>query len=306
MGHGSYTSTDWAKLQSSRNINADSKVGDLYQSRGMKEVYDPSKMKVRESRDSKDNPLSTAIIVGLDVTGSMGYLSEEIAKNSLNKTMVEIYDKQPVTNPHIMFQAIGDSKSDSAPLQATQFEADIRIAEQLLDVFFESGGGGNGGESYCLSWYFADTRTDIDCYNKRGKKGYIFTIGDECCHEKLTRVEIKRVFGDDVERDYSAKELYQSAALKYNIFHIVMKAGSYKTQNSGQEWEKLIPGHVIELGPSQLKYLAELFVSVMQLSEGGNKKDIVDQWKNPGTRLVIASALGGLVLGDQKKGFFKF
>jgi hypothetical protein len=31
---------------------------------------------------------------GLDVTGSMGYLSEEIAKNSLNKTMLEIYDKQ--------------------------------------------------------------------------------------------------------------------------------------------------------------------------------------------------------------------
>src|SRR5664279_2754939 len=112
MGSGSYTSTDWAKLQSNRNINADSKVSDLYQSNRMKEVYDPSKIKVRESRDSKDNPLSTAIIVGLDVTGSMGYLSEEIAKNSLNKTMLEIYDKQPVTNPHIMFQAIGDSKTD--------------------------------------------------------------------------------------------------------------------------------------------------------------------------------------------------
>ena len=306
MGHGSYTSTDWAKLQNSRNINADSKVSDLYQSRGMKKIYDPSKIKMRESRDSKDNPLSTAIIVGLDVTGSMGYLSEEIAKNSLNKTMLEIYDKQPVTNPHILFQAIGDSKSDRAPLQATQFEADIRIAEQLLDVFFESGGGGNGGESYCLSWYFADTRTDIDCFNKRGKKGYILTIGDECCHETLTRDEIKRVFGDDVERDYSAKELYQSAAKKYNIFHIVMKAGSYKNQNSGQAWAKLIPGHVIELEPVQLKYLAELFVSVMQLQEGGNKKDIVEQWKDSETRLVIAEALGGLVIGDQKKGFFKF
>jgi len=306
MGHGSYTSRDWASLQSSRNIKADSKVSDLYQSRGMKAIYDPSRIKMRESRDSKDNPLSTAIIVGLDVTGSMGYLSEEIAKNSLNKTMLEIYDKQPVTNPHIMFQAIGDSKSDRAPLQATQFEADIRIAEQLLDVFFESGGGGNGGESYCLSWYFADTRTDIDCFNKRGKKGYIFTIGDECCHETLTRDEIKRVFGDDVERDYSAKELYQSAAKKYNIFHIVMKAGSYKNQNSGQAWAKLIPGHVIELEPVQLKYLAELFVSVMQLQEGGNKKDIVEQWKDSETRLVIAEALGGLVIGDQKKGFFKF
>lgn len=306
MGHGSYTSGDWANLQSSRNINANSRVSDLYKSRGMKPIYDPSRIKMRESRDSKDNPLSTAIIVGLDVTGSMGYLSEEIAKNSLNKTMLEIYDKQPVTNPHIMFQAIGDSKSDQAPLQATQFEADIRIVEQLLGVFFESGGGGNGGESYCLSWYFADTRTDIDCFNKRGKKGYIFTIGDECCHETLTRDEIRRVFGDGAERDYSAKELYQSASKKYNIYHIVMKAGSYKTQNSGEAWKKLIPGHVIELEPDRLKYLAELFVSVMQLTEGGNNKDIVAQWKDAGTRLVIAEALAGLVPGEAKKGFFKF
>jgi len=242
----------------------------------------------------------------LDVTGSMGYLSEEIAKNSLNKTMLEIYDKEPVTNPHIMFQAIGDSKSDRAPLQATQFEADIRIAEQLLDVYFEGGGGGNGGESYCLSWYFADTRTDIDCFNKRQKKGYIFTIGDECCHEKLTRQEIKRVFGDDVERDLTAKELFKSASNKYNIFHIVMKAGSYKNQKSGEAWEKLIPGRVIELEPEQLKYLAELFVSVMQLTEGGNKKDIVAQWKDQGAQVIVADALGRLDLADQKKGFFKF
>lgn len=306
MGHGSYTSGDWANLQSSRNINANSRVSDLYKSRGMKEKYDPLKIRMRESRDSADNPLSTAIIVGLDVTGSMGYLSEEIAKNSLNKTMLEIYDKQPVTNPHIMFQAIGDSKSDQAPLQATQFEADIRIAEQLLDVYFEGCGGGNGGESYCLSWYFADTRTDIDCFNKRGKKGYIFTIGDECCHETLTRDEIRRVFGDGAERDYSAKELYQAAAKKYNIFHIVMKAGAYKSQNSGQAWKKLIPGRVIELEPDRLKYLAEIFVSVMHLAEGGNKKDIVGQWSDSETRLVVAEALGGLELGEQKKGFFKF
>ncbi len=306
MGYGSYKSTDWAQLRSSRNINANSTVSDLYQSSGMKDYYDPSRIKVRESRDSVDNPLSTAIIVGLDVTGSMGYLSEEIAKNSLNKTMLEIYDKEPVTNPHIMFQAIGDSQSDCAPLQATQFEADIRIAEQLLDVWFEGNGGGNGGESYCLSWYFADTRTDIDCFNKRGKKGYLFTIGDECCHGTLSREEIKRVFGDDVERDFSAKELFQAAAKKYHIYHIVMKAGSYNSQKSGDAWEKLIPGRVIELEPEQLKYLAELFVSVMKLTEGGNKKDIVAQWTDPGAQSVVADALGRLSPGDPKPGFFKF
>jgi hypothetical protein len=272
----------------------------------LKPAYDPSLISVRESRDSEDNPLSTAIIIGLDVTGSMGYLSEEIAKNSLNKTMLEIYDKQPVTHPHIMFNAIGDAKSDQAPLQATQFEADIRIAEQLLDVWFEGNGGGNGGESYHLTWYFAHFHTDIDCYNNRKKKGFIFTIGDECCHAKLTKEEIKRVFGDDAERDYTSKELFDLVSVKYNIYHIVMKAGSYKGQKSGEAWNKLIPGHVIELEPDELKYLAELFVSVMHFSEGGNTKDIVDLWKEQGAQLAVANALGALESGKKKHGFFTF
>lgn len=125
MGYGSYRSTDWDNLRSSRNINSQSTVRDLYRSKSMKDSLNPYGVAYREFRDSMDNPASTAIIIGLDVTGSMGYLSEEIAKGALNRTMMEIYDKNPVTNPHIMFQAIGDSLCDSAPLQTTQFEADI-------------------------------------------------------------------------------------------------------------------------------------------------------------------------------------
>lgn len=310
MGYGSYTSNDWAKLKRSRNITDSSTVSQLYTSREMKDIYNPAKINIRESRDSEDNPLSTAIIIGLDVTGSMGYLSEEIAKNSLNKTMTEIYEKQPVTNPHIMFNAIGDSISDLAPLQATQFEADIRIAEQLLDVWFEGRGGGNGGESYNLTWYFASRHTDIDCFEKRKHKGFIFTIGDECCHQVLTKKEIARVFNDNCERDYSSEELFYEASKKYNIFHIVLKAGAYNYQKSGENWKKLIPGHVIELETDNLIYLAEIFVSVMQFTEGMNKKDIVSQWNDVKLQTLIAEVLGELNInnGDNKteQKFFKF
>lgn len=306
MGFGSYTSNDWNRLRSARNINDDSTVNQLYNSRFMKAIFDPSKIKVRESRDSEDNPQSTAIIIGLDVTGSMGYLSEEIAKNSLNRTMLEIYDKQPVTNPQIMFNAIGDSLSDQAPLQVTQFESDIRIAEQLLDVWFEGRGGGNGGESYNLTWYFAARHTDIDCFKKHGRKGFIFTIGDECCHPKLTVREINRVFNDDCERDYSSKELFDEASRKYNVYHIVLKSGAYGYQNSGESWKKLIPGHVIELNPDDLKYLAEILVSVMQLQSGKNLNDISVQWSNIDVRKAVVEALSELDVEQHKKGFFKF
>lgn len=305
MGHGSYQSRDWDRLKSDRNISNQSTVSDLYQSKQMKEALNPYGVKYRESCDSMDNPASTAIIVGLDVTGSMGYLSEEIAKGALNRTMLEIYEKNPVTNPHIMFQAIGDSKSDRAPLQTTQFEADIRIAEQLLDVYFEGRGGGNGGESYLLSWYFAAKHTKIDCYEKRKEKGFLFTIGDECCHNDLTTAEIQRVFGE-IDRNYTAKMLFAEASEKYEIFHIVMKAGAYKYQNSGEAWKELIGNRAIELSPDDLDVLPEIFVSLMQLARGMKLEAIVEQW-NGKASVVVKNILADIgSLGQEKNKFLSF
>ena len=298
MGHGSYLSSDWDQLRKKRNINGNSTVWDLYQSKEMRAELNPYKVKFRESCDSMDNPASTAIIFGLDVTGSMGYLSEAIARFALNRTMLEIYEKTPVTNPHIMFQAIGDAKTDEAPLQTTQFEADIRIAEQLLNVYFEGHGGGNGGESYLLAWYFAARHTKIDCWEKRRGKGFLFTIGDECCHQELTDSEIRRVFGEE-SADCNAISLYQEAAKKYEIFHIVMKAGAYNMQHSGEQWHGLIGNRAIELSPEDLDVLPEVFVSLMQQARGAGKEQILTQWDGK-ARDVVKEVLEQ-VMGDLLK-----
>ena len=90
MGHGSYKSTDWDRLKTTRNINDQSTVRNLYRSNQMRAELNPYKVTYRESCDSLDNPASTAVIFGLDVTGSMGYLSEAIAKYALNSTMLQI------------------------------------------------------------------------------------------------------------------------------------------------------------------------------------------------------------------------
>ena len=299
MGYGSYQSKDWDKLKSARNINAQSTVRELYQSRQMRPELNPYGVNYRESCDSLDNPASTAIIFGLDVTGSMGYLSEVIARDALNRTMLEIYAKTPVTNPHIMFQAIGDGLSDNAPLQTTQFEADIRIAEQLLNVYFEGNGGGNGGESYLLSWYFAAKHTKIDCWEKRKEKGFLFTIGDEKCHQYLTSEEIQRIFGEESPICESS-QLYREASEKYEIFHIVMKAGSYQYQKSGQHWHDLIGNRAIELDPEDLDVLPEIFVSLMQHTRGMEKQQILDQWEGKAATVVKG------ILDEVTQDFLKF
>lgn len=299
MGYGSYQSKDWDKLKSDRNINDRSTVRDLYRSRHMREELNPYQVAFRESCDSMDNPASTAIIFGLDVTGSMGYLSEAIARDALNRTMLEIYAKTPVTNPHIMFQAIGDGITDTAPLQTTQFEADIRIAEQLLNVYFEGNGGGNGGESYLLSWYFAARHTKIDCWEKRHEKGFLFTIGDECCHQFLSSEEIRRIFGED-SPVCEAGELFREASEKYEIFHIVMKAGSYQFQKSGEHWHNLIGNRAVELDPNDLDVLPEIFVSLMQYIKGMDKEQILEQWDGKAATVVKE------VLNDMAGDFLKF
>ena len=219
MGCGSWTPHDWDSYSKS-SIAGKSAAG-IYTSKMMKAEFDPKDIPVRESRDSADHPSSNAIIIGLDVTGSMSDILEGVAKK-LNVLVSEILDRKPVTDPQIMFNAIGDAMCDTTPFQATQFESDIRIAEQLTQLYFERGGGGNGFESYPLAWYFAAMHTDIDCLNKRNQKGFLFTMGDDCYPTKLTAREIKQIFGDTVERDIPVDELLNLVNRKYEVFHLVL------------------------------------------------------------------------------------
>ena len=171
MGRGSYTSADWSKLKKSSSISETSTASQIFKKRAMEERFNPRFIQLREARDSEEHPDSTPIIIGLDNPGSMGYLSEEIAKNALNETMMKLYSTKPVSDPQLMFAAIGDV-TDQAPLQVTQFESDIRIAEQLLDLWLE-GAGGDAPEDFSLLWYFAAKHTVTDSFTKRKKKGFL-------------------------------------------------------------------------------------------------------------------------------------
>ena len=195
MGGGSWASTG-RSYYSDTSIRAKSasNVKEVFKSSRINKALDPKDVKPRESCDSKDNPESTAIILALDVTGSMGNIAHEIASKGLGSLIEGIFQRKPVTDPHIMFMAVGDANCDSAPLQVSQFECDHRIVEQLTQIFVEQGGGGNCFESYDLPWYFAGTRTAIDCFKKRGHKGYLFTMGDEFPPDGLKADQRKEIF----------------------------------------------------------------------------------------------------------------
>ena len=243
------------------------------------DALDPKKINIRESRDSEENPESNAIILALDVTGSMGSIAHQIAKDGLGKIIEGILEQLPVTDPHILFSAIGDVTCDSAPLQASQFEPDHRIIEQLNQIYVEGGGGGNRTESYDLPWYFAANMTSIDCFEKRGKKGYLFTFGDEMPPDGVAKRHIKRFIGRDAQGDATAKDLLNAASETYNVFHVIIEEGWFARQVGPKKvadaWRKFMGKRALPL--DDYTRLPELVLAAMHVAEviiGHEDKDV--------------------------------
>ncbi len=303
MGYGRWTDKDWEKYAAA-HIKGKASVDDIYTHRSIAGELDPKGVKVRESCDSAENPMSTSIIVALDVTGSMGMVLDVMARDGLKTLAGEVYDRKPVTDPHIMFMGIGDAEAgDRAPLQVTQFEADIRIAEQLTKIYLERGGGGNHYESYALAWYFAAMHTRIDCFEKRKRKGILFTIGDEKPTPYLRAEDIERVFGYRPQFDrISARELLTMASRQYDVFHIIVEEGSY-FRNAGawvkDEWRKLLGQRAILL--SDHRKMSEVIVSTLQIMAGEDPGDVISSW-DKATGLVVANAVNSLRRPDDAAG----
>lgn len=288
MGYGSYTAGDWAKLKASKPSIASGSASQIFASKQMNPKYDPKFVEARESRDSEEHPNSTPIMIGVDVTGSMGYLSEQIIKDSLNELMQKLYSSSLIQDPQMLFAAIGDAVCDKAPLQVTQFEADIRVAEQLLELWLENGGG-DSPEDYELLWYFADKHTRTDCYDKRGQKGFCFTIGDAGFHPELGAQSIRRIFNDPFSRTMTSMELAKRAGEKYELFHIVVDGSSDTFDNAA----RIIPGRVLKVSKSEIRYLPEIIISTMLLTRGMTKQEILNQW-GENARAVVERALSHL------------
>lgn len=306
MGTSRWDDSAWVSHTSSVKTKTREEI---FSSSHMPEKFDPKKITVRESRDSALNPNSNAIIVALDVTGSMGINAEQLARNGLGVMVEEIIKRKPVSDPHVMCMGIGDVKYDSAPLQVTQFEADITIAEDLKNIYLEGGGGGNCFESYNLAWYFAALKTSIDCYEKRGKKGYLFTLGDEEAPEDLLANEIRKVFGNQETKDYTSEQLLNMASKMYHVYHIVVKQGSHARHyfdDVMKSWKELLGQRVLVLEKNE--DLAEVIVSTIEVNEGRAIKDVIDSW-SPEKALSVKTAITQLAPyegGSSGTGVVKF
>ena len=296
MGGGYWRREDFARYSAGmgRTVRADGHIDtsrmsgaqDMYRARQIDPKMDPMRV-MRECCDNDEHPATVPVILALDVTGSMGGALLKTAA-SLNVIMQNVLDTYK--DVEFMVMGIGDLAYDRAPIQISQFESDIRIAEHLDRIWFERGGGGNSFESYTAAWYMGLNHTSLDCH-KRGKKGVIITLGDEPLNPYLPGDRLAKVTGDVLQGDVETVELYRSAKEKFDIFHVAINdpGDCYKRyaiairQSFGRVLGKRLKVSTLdELPQTILECLEDVGVGRANAAAGGTDAEAVKAENNAG------------------------
>jgi hypothetical protein len=240
MGYGNYSHAAHAALTAGRAHQARTEV---FRQTQCHPLMNPKGLKVRECRDSSDHPDSLAIAFALDVTGSMGDIPQLLAKQELPNLM-KLLTACGVSDPQLMFMAIGDATSDQASLQVGQFESTAELMDQWLTwSYLEGGGGGSGEESYDLALYVAAQHTDMDNWVKRKKKGYFFMTGDELPYPAVSRHQVEALLGEKLDEDIPIEEVIAAAAESYHIFFLIPDLA--RRRRCEARWRELLGDHTI-------------------------------------------------------------
>jgi hypothetical protein len=198
----------------------------------------------------------------------------EILQTKLTSLMDVIVAKAGIRDVQVLVGAIGDTHSDTYPFQVGQFESDNRFDEQLRNIILEGNGGGQQKESYALAYRFAAYHTATDAWEKRGKKGYLFSMGDEGPWPDVTAAEVERIFGIKADGDESIESLIARAQERWEVFHLFSADGSYPNDSRiiGR-WRDLLGERFVRVEDSSL--ICEVIAGLIHMLESSFDADRV-------------------------------
>lgn len=263
---------------------------------------------MREARDSAEHPNSTPIAVLFDVTGSMGDIPVKL-QEKLSGLLTMLVKKSYASDPQILFGGIGDAECDAAPLQIGQFESDNRMDECLTNIFLEGGGGGQKSESYDLGMYFMARHASLDAIEKRGKKGYLFMIGDELCRPFVSKAYVSSLIGDKLEADVPIAIIVEELKAKFEVYFIIPLAGAGHGRDPEiyREWSKLL-GKDRVMRVEGMDNICEVIGLTIGLVEGtvddldDGMNDLDDLGASDSTKKSVSTALSTIVASTAVKG----
>jgi hypothetical protein len=252
MGYGHYSYEAHEAISRGR---ADLPREGVFKQRECHPLMNPKGVRVRESRDSEEHPNSLGIAFALDVTGSMGHIPDLLARKEL-PTFMKILGDCRVADPQVLFLAAGDATCDRASLQVGQFETTAELMDQWLTwSYLEGGGGGSDMESYELALYFLAQHTDMDCFRKRGQRGFLFMTGDERPYPAVSRIQVEAIIGDRLDADIPTDAVVAALSKTFEPFFLIPDQG--RRARCERAWRDLLGDHVICLeGPSDTCFVA--------------------------------------------------
>ena len=299
MGSSSWSTDAYTEAARARKAagKSDFAHSDAARSSGRWEVHptlDPKGVKFRESRDSEAHPRSNAISVLFDETGSMGGIPR-IFQQKLGELMHILLIKGYIQDPQILFGAFGDATCDRVPLQIGQFESGVEMDQNLRNIVLEGNGGGQDHESYELALYFLARHTSIDCWEKRGRKGYAFLIGDEMAYPFVNKQQIEKYIGDGVQENIPLRQIIADVQRRYHFFFIFPRNASHGHDEHIQNfWRDLLGQNVIFLDDEEavsetIALTIGLTEEAINLAEG--ERDLSDAGASHSTIEAAAKAL---------------
>jgi hypothetical protein len=301
MGGGKFSNDTYQSSKSSRaSMGFDdfehSKQSDVvHENLDCKRIHNKPFGKL-ESRDSIEHLNSTAVIVGLDVTGSNIQRARE-AQRKLPKLMDRLVKYLP--DPQVAIAANDDYHSvGEKAIQFADFESDNRVDEHLRNVLLTSQGGGNHGESYDLMMWIAANRTIIDCYEKRGKKGYFFMYADEPIFSTTSGQQLNKVLGvNEFSNSFSVPIKQTIAKLKetYDAY-VIWPQGGF-TEAHEQFVELFGQDHVVTLQHPNL--IVEAICAVVAMKEGQNQTTVVEDLTGDDLNAAQAAALANSLFNNR-------
>lgn len=291
MGGSSYdrdvysdsSSSSWG---SSSSFGASSYSASRFTSSSLDSALKPNG-KILESKTK------SPIIVVLDVTGSNIDFAR-VVYDKLPMFYGQIEQKGYLKDFDISFCAVGDAYTDDYPLQICDFAKGIELDSWLEKIVLESGGGGQGMESYELAAYYLYKNTKFVA----GSEPIIFFIGDEKPYSTVNQSQAEQFDIECLESGIKPFDLL-SKKVNDNVFMLLNKyASRYFENDTVACWEKLLaPEHVIKIGEE--KAIVDLMLGIISMVSSTRtletyKIDMLDRGQTQARIEGVSKSLKGL------------
>jgi len=281
----SSSSSSWGSSSSFSNWGASTTSQSKLSSSTMDSSMNP---KGKTLRSTTKNP----IIIMLDVTGSNINFAR-LVYDKLPMLYGQIEQKGYFTDFDISLCAVGDAYCDDYPLQVSDFAKGIELDSWMEKIVLESGGGGNGGESYELAAYYLTERAEF----VQDANPIVFFIGDEPYHSQVNRSQAEDLdlpFTEPIDPFPGLRKKF-----KDNVYMLLNKYGSRDSFDSTAlpQWTRALAlEHVIKI--NEEKAVVDLILGVLALLGKRNLKNYALDMKDRGQTVAriegVTRALEGL------------